>query len=443
MEAPGYAPRSHFGYSFAMIQKNEKMGGRPFFENVDLRPAKEITGLVETPEGNPAAGIKVMAYSNTSKKTDGFEYGSFASGKTDKQGRFRIWLVTPGPAVFWILPESYAPSTHVIKDPTKRGDMGRFLLTPGIVLRGTLLDAQGKPLPGLFVEADKRGGIEDFNLPVADHIRRTTLTNDRGEFIFAPLPPASYEVMPKEHGYDPSKDESRPPKRPFSGVFVRQHVTLKDGEQPEPIEVRAVPHVFIEAQYLDSKGKPTRGHAAHMFGRINKNDYWFGEAKVDDKGKMTLLAPHGMTEAKMSLMTNEHGVLRWRKAKDGPLNGKREIDLGTLNDDVRGIEIIRYVAPILLINAAEKRGGQLKSFHAKIEYAPGKSPKEPNSSFVNGVQGDVYLEKQEDGRWRTSQLLPDEDIKVTVSADGFKPHTEKLKLAEGTTKELKAELEKK
>ena len=69
--------RGHFGYAFAMIQKNEKMGGRPFFENVEMRAAKEITGLVETPDGKPAAGVKVLAYSNTDKQ-DGFEYGSFA-----------------------------------------------------------------------------------------------------------------------------------------------------------------------------------------------------------------------------------------------------------------------------------------------------------------------------------------------------------------------------
>jgi hypothetical protein len=62
--------------------------------------------------------------------------------------------------------------------------------------------------------------------------------------------------------------------------------------------------------------------------------------------------------------------------------------------------------------------------------------------FINGVQGDVFMEKQEDGRWRSSGLLPDEDLTVTISAEGFKPYTEKMKLTEGTTKELKAELEK-
>jgi beta-lactamase regulating signal transducer with metallopeptidase domain/protocatechuate 3,4-dioxygenase beta subunit len=444
--ARGYAPRSHFGYSFAMIQKNEKMGGRPFFENVDLRPAAEITGIVETPEGKPAAGVKVQAYSNTSKTKQGeFEYGSFADTKTDKDGKFSLWIITPGPAVFWVLPETHAPSTHVIKDPTKRGDVGRFVMNPGIVLKGKVLDVQGKPLAGVFVEADKRGGIEDFNLPVADHIRRTAVTNDKGEFAFAPLPAATYDVYPQERGWDPSKDEKRPQKRPLPGVFVRQQVTLKDGMPPEPkepIEVRAVPHVVIEAQFVDSKGAKTRGHAPHLFGRMNKNDFWFGEGKMDENGKMTLLVPHGLTDARLSLSTNEHGVLRWKKGKDGQLSASREIMLGTLTDDSKDIEITRYVAPILIMGAVEKGGGQLKNLQAKIEYAPDRKPRDRNGMFINGVQGDVFMEKQEDGRWRSSQLLPDEEITVTVSAEGYKPYTEKLKLAEGTTKELKAELEK-
>ncbi|HEY7157844.1 MAG TPA: M56 family metallopeptidase, partial [Gemmataceae bacterium] len=436
VEAPGYAPRSRFGYSFAMIQKNEKMGGRPFFENVDLRAAKEITGVVETPDGKPAAGIKVLAYSNADKQ-DGFEYGSFADTKTDGSGHFRLWLVTPGPAVFWLLPQKYAPSTHVLKDSNKRGDLGRFTLQPGLTIKGKVYDTQGKPVAGVYVHADKRGGIgEGFNLPVADHIRRTALTNDKGEFTMDPLPPAKYEVMPQEYGWDPAKDDSRPQKRPLPGVFLRKQLTLKADEPPEPLEIRAVPHVVIEAQYYNSKGKPSRGHAGHLFGQIDKNNHWFGQCKIDGDGKMTILAPHGLTQARLSLMTNEHGVMRHRLKKGDPLSTTREINLGTLDDDVKGIEIIHYVAPILIVDAKDKDGKQIKDFKVKVTYLSGARKREPGTTFRNDVQGDVYQEKQEDGRWRTEQMLPDEEVEVTVSAKGYKSHVEKLKLVESTTKEL-------
>jgi hypothetical protein len=128
--------------------------------------------------------------------------------------------------------------------------------------------------------------------------------------------------------------------------------------------------------------------------------------------------------------------------KDAPLSAEREINLGTLEDDVKGIEIIRFVAPILVVDAKDKEGKQIKDFKAQVTYQPGVKNKRPGEQFINGVQGDVYMEKQEDGRWRTSQLLPDEEVTVTVSAGGYKSHTEKLKLAEGTTKHLAPVLEK-
>src|SRR5262249_54173465 len=198
-EAPGHAPQKGFGYSFAMIQKNEKMGGRPFFESVTLRPGQEISGTIETPDGKPAAGVKVLSYSVTSKRKEGeFEYGSFADTKTDDKGRFALTIVTPGDCVFWVLPKKYAPSTHVVKD-NQRGDVGKIALQDGLVLRGKAVDAQGKPLPGIFVHADKEGRDEVLNrLIVADHISRTALTNDKGEFEFAPLPAGTYRVVPQE-----------------------------------------------------------------------------------------------------------------------------------------------------------------------------------------------------------------------------------------------------
>ena len=51
--------------------------------------------------------------------------------------------------------------------------------------------------------------------------------------------------------------------------------------------------------------------------------------------------------------------------------------------------------------------------------------------------------RQDDGRWRSSQLLPDEEFTVTVDAPGYEPKSEKLKLSEGAVKELEVRLKKK
>ena len=350
--------------------------------------------------------------------------------------------MTPGDCVFWILPKKYAPSTHVVKE-NKRGDLGKFAVQEGIVLRGKALDAQGKPLAGIFVHADKEGRDEVLNrLIVADHINRTALTNDKGEFEFAPLPAASYRVVPQEQGYDPSDDGRRSVRRTLPAVFIPQKVTLKEGDKPEPIEVRAVPHVVVEAQYYDSKGNPRRGHSPHLFGQIDGQS-WFAEAKADENGKITIMAPHGLENAQLSVITNEHSSLRHRKSKTEPLSRSRQVNLGTLDKDVKGIEIIRYEAPILLVKVTAKDGSKPKGVAVTATYPEEKGLQEGRFIVKNGLQSDVTFEEQEDGRFRSSQLLPDEEVTITAHAEGYPEASQKVKLAEGTSKDVEIVLEKK
>ncbi|MBI3463865.1 MAG: carboxypeptidase regulatory-like domain-containing protein [Planctomycetes bacterium] len=142
-------------------------------------------------------------------------------------------------------------------------------------------------------------------------------------------------------------------------------------------------------------------------------------------------------------MTNEHGALRHRKSKDAPLQNSRQLDLGTLNDDVRGIEIVRYEAPILLVKVTTKDGELLKDAKISAAYGEGRGQHAGKFNLADGLQSDVFFEKQEDGRFRSSQLFPDEDVTITAQADGYESRSEKLQLPEGGKKDLVLVLEKK
>jgi beta-lactamase regulating signal transducer with metallopeptidase domain len=441
---PGYAPKHGGGYALSMIQKNEKMGGRPFFEAVTLRPGKEIHGVLETPEGKPAAGVKVMSYSVTTKKSkQRFEFGSSADTKTDANGRFSLTVVTPGDGVYWVLPAKYAPSTHMLKGD-RRGDQGKIVLEKGVVMRGKVLDAKGKPLAGVFVHARKDDWEETLNqLPVSYYINRTTPTNDKGEFTFAPLPAGAYKVQARSSGYDPSDDSTRHREKQLPGVFMPQKVVLKEGEKAEPVEVQAVPHVVVEAQYYDSKGKKSRGHSQRVFGQIDKQ-LWLSDMKADAGGKLRALVPHGLTEVRMSMSSNEHGAHLHRKAKGGPLSRGHELNLGTVEGDIKGIEIVTFKAPILVVKVTTKGPGKAKDTAVTVTYPPEKGLQQRGRYIVpGGHDTDVSFEQQEDGRFRSSQLLPDEALTVTAHADGYAEKTMKMKLAEGTTKEIEIVLEPK
>jgi hypothetical protein len=164
--------------------------------------------------------------------------------------------------------------------------------------------------------------------------------------------------------------------------------------------------------------------------------------RPDSNGKIVVQAPLGLKNAKLHLSTNEHSALRCQIGEGGPLSNLTRVPVGTLGTDIKDIRMIRYRAPVLLLNARDTNGQQIQGFQVFAKYQQGKSPLEPNTQFINGVQGDVYFEKQEDGRWRSVQLLPDEEVTITVEAGRYVPRSETLRWWEGEQKELEMVLEK-
>jgi hypothetical protein len=155
---------------------------------------------------------------------------------------------------------------------------------------------------------------EILQLGVADAVWRAAVTNEQGEFELAPLAPGDYQVRADDPGNGLPSDDCQ--RRPLAAVFAPQKVTLRESQTPEAVEIRAVPHVKVEAQCMDSESRPCRGYGVFLFG------------------------------------------------------------------------------------------------------------------------------KQEDGRWRSSQLLPDEDLTITVQADGYEPRGQTVRLSEGAQKDLEVVLEK-
>ncbi len=58
-----------------------------------------------------------------------------------------------------------------------------------------------------------------------------------------------------------------------------------------------------------------------------------------------------------------------------------------------------------------------------------------------GELSDCSIEEQDDGRFRSEHLLPDEPFTVTAKANGYQPASRSLTLAEGKTEEITLVLE--
>jgi hypothetical protein len=222
-------------------------------------------------------------------------------------------------------------------------------------------------------------------------------------------------------------------------VFVPEPITIAADANPEPIELRAHPHVTVEVQFYNSKGEISAGHAPHLWGRFD-GKFFSVRTRPVSKGKYLALAPHGLEQAKLDLITNEHSALSGRISKDAPLSRGRELELGTLDRDLAGVEVIRYVAPVLLVRGVDEHGAPVKDVRVSAMYV---KPTGTGAYILpGGIHSDVSFEQQEDGRYRSEQLQPDEEVKVTVTAEGYEKGEEALSLAEGATQELNVTLKR-
>ncbi len=432
-----------------VILRNQRRGEKPFFQEIQLRPASPIEGRLLTPAGKPAAGVVVMACSSPQNADDNSTHEArFSETRSDGQGRFKLDVLSSGKAVFWLLPEDFALAANVLGED-QRGDLGSFTLEKGISLRGKVLDAGGKPVAGVHVsavsESGTRGNNPDFPFGVADQRRRSVLTAADGTFVFGPLAPENYVVQLEQDWWDPpSRRAATPSSRvPLPGVFSPQKIHIQEGQEPPFLEIRAVPHVVVEASYHDTEGNTRGGPRQTLWGFV-KEELWSAEVEPDSTGKSVFLAPRGMERASMPIVPPfQANALQYRTLPNGPLMHAREIWLGTLDHDARDIEIICYQAPTLFVKAADKNGRRVKGFNVAVDYThPEFGPHgSPKTILKGGIQSDVSLEEQSDGRFRTMCLVPDREIVVTVRANGFKPEARQMTLPAGETFELSLVLE--
>ena len=433
VEHPDYAPQIGFGYWLKSIRKLEALGDRPFFESVELRRGQAITGHVRRPDGSPAAGVEVRAFSRggdpDAKRR---EAGSSTRGTTDAEGAFRVVLATPGRAVFWIEPDDLAPEGHLVPDG-RRGDLGDFTLKAGVVVSGRVVDVEGKPLGGVFVNAERqRVGTTDPFFPWADATYRVALSADDGTFTLAPLPAGSYLLKPGNRALRRSRWDGVVHNIP--ATFTTEGLTIEEGHGPIAVEVRAVPEARVEARWVNSKGVPTRGSVISLGGKTGGLS-WLGDLldPVAD-GKVVVRVPRGMADAYIQLWMGENHASGWRMGPGQPLGRTIVLKLGTVDRDIRGIELIEYVAPTVLVKARTADGKPVPGLMVTGRYA------DPPGSPPHWV---VSFEGQSDGRHRSGSFPPDLAVTVTAQAEGFKPASQTVTLPEGKEEEIVLTLEPK
>jgi hypothetical protein len=129
---------------------------------VEMTVARNLSGQVVGPEGEPIAGASVAwarevrtSYAVGPTFSSGSIGGARPLGTTDSDGRFRVSGPPPGPVDLFVAAEGYASRRIGLQLPEDRDlENVKITLEPGILLEVQVLDAEGAPVPDAWVHAE-------------------------------------------------------------------------------------------------------------------------------------------------------------------------------------------------------------------------------------------------------------------------------------------------
>lgn len=241
------APAAPGRFFLHLIHPDLALTGRPTVEVTDARqvemgevrlaPAAAIEGLVLDSRGAPLPGASVsLAFTDhrvrrepTFSGPDGrFRFGGLAPGRFDLHVYFQGHRAQEIPGV-------EAPTAEPL----------RVTLRPARSLTGRVVDREGRPIPGVIVSA-----AETRELQMADESqtgsssRSAGETDSEGRFVTRDLEPGTFHLTFQAAGFRPE---------------VVRGLTIREEEDPAPLEVVLERGAVLSGRVADSRGRPAAG----------------------------------------------------------------------------------------------------------------------------------------------------------------------------------------
>jgi peroxiredoxin len=470
---PDYIPlKSRQASALIDLYFARKFRDPTLFDKIELMKGVEYTAQIVTPAGKPVVGAKFELMEWGQNWNNGSEFVNDTKGETDHDGRLRRRMHKGNALVLYVTPPEHATYQHYwgvdeagnLPEGGIPADLGRLVVSPGMRLTGRLLDKEGHPIAGQTLRL--RG--------LYNQQERTTTTGANGAFAFAPLRQGNYVVWGAGQRQGGGVDLDEPPLTAVGSVFRPAKVYLQDGIVPQPLMLREIPTVTVTAQFVDSQGRPTRGHAVGLWGvipgeqpavgvafqaqpqgarlrqprqqmvfdgnsfaeRVNGPEHedtsgqmiqWAAQLLPDAAGRVTFRAPKGLSNAQlMTMVPNVTFAVRMRVGADQPLTLWSAAQLGELKSDRSNVTFVVLRSPRLVVDVKTEDGTQ-PVYDTNV------------TAYLNFQGGDQQfgLFKHADGRFRSQYFVPDEEYIVGGWSAGLMPNrVEHLKLREGATAEI-------
>ena len=300
-------PGTGFGYALSMTRKNEKLNERPFFETDRDAPGQADHRAGRDARGR-ARGGGAWCWRTRAPTRPGASSSTAPSprAKTDAQGRFRLPITTPGQG--GVLGPAQGLRPRAVRGPRREArrhrddhpEEGRLRGRPGPGCPGQA--DQGRVRRDRAEARDRAGsGGARPELSSPTSIRRTAETDADGRFTFDSVAPGGIHASCPASPTTMATGRSSWTRRPLPEVFAPTKLTIKEGETPAPLEIRALPSVVIEGHWVDSKGQPKGGWSSFVFGKMDGSS-WNAQAHPDPQGRFSVKVPHGLEDVQLDII---------------------------------------------------------------------------------------------------------------------------------------------
>ena len=187
----------------------------------DALGSARITGSVVDAGGDPLPGVVVRA-EPTRKPSMDSELAASARAVTGDDGRFALSGLDASGYQLQASDGVRAPAEAEVEVAAGQTATARLEMAAGAVLRGSVVDARGEPVPAFTVVVFTTAGLTSDAVAV-----RTVIDRD-GAFAVEGLAPRAYRVQATAHGHAPSQPtDGRAEVPPDKGPPVA--ISLPDG----------------------------------------------------------------------------------------------------------------------------------------------------------------------------------------------------------------------
>lgn len=259
---------------------------------VMMPPAVPVAVKLQRPDGKPAAGVKVAPVQLVAGH-GGFGTGPswFARIPDELLGEFAVTSDADGIATFPSLPQDARVGLHVLDESYARTDYRERIVVPksadpapvpmrllaGGVIEGRLVDADGKPVAGVYVSAQGTN--------VSSTTGGTTYTDEQGRYALKQMRPGTFNVavgLREELGNS------------WTAV-AHESVSLAEGQRLTGKDFQLIPGTLITGKVMDADThKPLAGLSVGVYGPAHpKSGGWVQSAKSGADGTYQLRVPPG------------------------------------------------------------------------------------------------------------------------------------------------------